>query len=407
MKKTLMDSSAVFQKRNILMIAYSDYIVDARIKREAETLAVNGWDVSILVLAQNKRPSTQMINNVKVIELNMRKFRGQGLVGYLFSYLHFFFRALIRCSVLTVKRLVDVVHVHNMPDFLVFTAILPRLLGKKVILDIHDSMVETYGGKFGKLPWWFYGLLYLEEKASAAFAHRIICVNHVQIRPLLQRGIPEKKTIVLLNVPNHKIFNLTVRADPTADPEHLNIVYHGTLDRALGIDLALHALNSVRQDFPAVRFHIIGVGRDQDLFAALIKELNLGPNVSYQTKLIPVYDLPKILHVMHIGIVPNRKNAATRFMLPVKLLEYVSLGIPTIAPRLDAIQYYFDEKSLTYYEPGNVDDMARALRYLCGSAETRKTQAEIALKMLDRYGWPQHQHDLLNLYAGLIKKKDS
>lgn len=35
-----------------------------------------------------------------------------------------------------------------MPDFLVFTAVVPKLLGTKVILDMHDPMPELYMSKF-------------------------------------------------------------------------------------------------------------------------------------------------------------------------------------------------------------------------------------------------------------------
>jgi glycosyltransferase involved in cell wall biosynthesis len=400
-------NSRSFPEKRICMIAYSEYFSDSRIRREAETLAANGWDVSVLMLPQSKRAKPEVLNNVRAMGVNMRKYRGYGLTSYFISYINFFLHSLVTCSMLTLKGQVDIIHVHNMPDFLVFAAILPRILGRKIILDIHDSMLETYAGKFGKLPKWLYWLLFLEEKISAAFVHRIICVNHVQIRPLLQRGIPEKKITVLMNVPDHKIFNLTVRADPSADPEHYNIVYHGTLDRALGIDLALHAVNRIRKDIPSVRFYIIGKGKDQEAFAALIKDLHLESNVSLQTKLFQVQEMPKVLHTMHIGLISNRNNGATRYMLPVKLLEYVSLGIPAVAPALDPIRYYFDETMVSYYEPENLDDMVRAIRNLCNNPKTRRQQADNAFKMLDKYGWNTHQQDLLNLYAGLINKRTS
>jgi glycosyltransferase involved in cell wall biosynthesis len=394
-------NSHSFLKKRICMIAYSEYITDARIKREAQTLAANGWDVSLLMLPQSNHPETRVVNNVRLIELNIRKYLGYGLTKYFLSYISFFIRSLAACTIRTMRGQVDIVHIHNMPNFMVFAAILPRILGKKIVLDIHDSMLETYAGKFGKLPWWLSRLLFLEEKMSTAFASRVICVNHVQMRPLMRRGIPEKKITVLLNVPDHKIFNLSVRADPSKDTEHLNIVYHGTLDRALGIDMSLYAIDRVRRDIPSIRFNIIGSGKDQDAFAAIIKDLHLESNVSLQTTCFPVEEMPKILHAMHIGLISNRKNEATKYMLPVKLLEYVSLGIPVIAPTLDAIQYYFDDASLCYYEPENIDDMARAIRLLCGNADLRRRQAENADKMLDKYGWPRHQKDLLDLFAGL------
>ena len=387
------------------MIAYSNYIADARIKREAATLAVNGYEVSVMALAYNGSPGIEMVDNIKLIKLNISKYQGQSHVRYILSYLFFLLRSMAVCSKLALKRKIDIVHVHNMPNFLVFAGLLPRILGKKVILDIHDSMIETYSGKFGKLPWWLYWLLFLEEKISVTFAHRIICVNHVQLQPLLNRGISKGKITVLLNVPDDKIFNSSVRSNPKADIKHFNIVYHGTLDRALGVDLAFRAVNRIRQDIPTVRLNVFGQGKDQDMFTGMIKELNLESNVVYEKKLFPVHEIPKMLHEMHVGLIPNRNNVATQYMLPVKLLEYVSLGIPVVVPRLDAIRYYFDESSAGYYEPENLDDMVRALLVLYGSPEIRQRQIECAFKMLDKFGWSRHQLDLLDLYAGLTRKK--
>ena len=58
-------------------------------------------------------------------------------------------------------------------------------------------------------------------------------------------------------------------------------------------------------------------------------------------------------------------------MLPVKLLEYVHMGIPVIAPRLKTIQYYFSEDQVMYYEPGDVDGLADCMRQLPASAAMR------------------------------------
>ncbi len=64
---------------------------------------------------------------------------------------------------------------------------------------------------------------------------------------------------------------------------------------------------------------------------------------------------------MDIGVVGNRRSAAGDLMLPVKLLEYVSLGIPAVVPRLKAIEHYFSDEMVAFYEPDNVDSLADAI----------------------------------------------
>jgi len=88
---------------------------------------------------------------------------------------------------------VEVVHVHNMPNFLIFAGIIPRIFGRKMILDIHDSAPETFRGKFGKLSKPFYRILCLEESICCALAHKVVCVNDVQREVLIKWGISAKK----------------------------------------------------------------------------------------------------------------------------------------------------------------------------------------------------------------------
>ena len=104
---------------------------------------------------------------------------------------------------------------------------------------------------------------------------------------------------------------------------------------------------------------------------------------------------------MDIGIIGNRKDMATELMLPVKMLEYIAMGIPVVAPKLKTIEYYFNEKMLCFYEPENVESMADAIYKLYKDEKLRKKQAKNAKTFLDKYGWETHKMDLINLYRNL------
>jgi glycosyltransferase involved in cell wall biosynthesis len=88
-------------------------------------------------------------------------------------------------------------------------------------------------------------------------------------------------------------------------------------------------------------------------------------------------------------------------MLPVKLLEYVSMDIPVVAPRLRTIEYYFTDEMVSYFEPENVDSLAHAISSLLNDEHRRTSQAEKAKAFLDQYGWDKHRYDLINLYREL------
>ena len=390
-------------KKNILMLAYTSYPADARIRREAETLAFqDGYSVSILTLKEESFPRAYNLDGVNIIEVNLNKYQGKNNVRYLFSYLQFMLISFLKCNRLFFLKKIDIIHVHNMPDFLVFAAIIPRLFGKRLILDIHDSMPETYYTKFKNKSKLIYRVLCWEEAICCRLANKIICVNHPQREELIKRGIDAKKIEISMNIPDNKRFNLKEKEKYTKKPGNtFKLVYHGTQAKRLGIDLAIKAVAKLVDKIPGLEFHIIGTGDDLEDFIKESIDLGVEKYVRFSKKIIPLEDLTKILTEMDMGIVANRKNIATELMLPVKMLECIALNIPVIAPRLRTIEYYFSDDMVKYFEPDNVDSLARVILEAYRDEQKRNTQVIMARKFLEKYGWEKHQMNLINLYRNL------
>ena len=387
------------------MVAYTNYLMDARVRREAETLAsLRDYNVLVLVLKEAHYPNTYLLDGVEVRELNASKYRGKSNGRYLMSYLLFLFMAFFACNELWRKKSLDIVHIHNMPNFLVFSAIIPYLFGKKLILDIHDTVIETYATKFeGISSKIFSKFFYIEEAVCCAIANKIICVNHTQRDVLLKRGIPESKIVILMNVPDPIRFNYSRKIKRHIDKRgSFNLVYFGTISKRLGVDLAIRAVSKIANKVPELEFHILGSGDDLQEFMSLSKELGVERSIRFYRKIFPLEELINILDDMDMCIVPNRRNSATELMLPVKMLESVALGIPVVVPRLKAIEYYFSDDMVGYFEPGNVDSMADAILDAYNNESKRINRSEQARLFLKKYGWDTHKQDLFNLYKSLL-----
>ncbi len=385
--------------KHVCMIAYTNYATDARVRREAETLAETGeFHVTFLSLMEGKTARSYVRDGVHVRELRIRKYRGKNRARYILSYFLFLALAFLECAGRAFTGKLDVAHVHNMPNFIVFAAIPAKCLGKKVILDIHDSVPETYLAKFSTgRPGNLYRLLCMEERISCGIADRIICVNHPQMEALARRGMPAEKIVVSMNVPDPRLFPKT-DGKTGGGGKTIRIVYHGTITKRLGIDLAIRAVARLSKPCPDLRFIILGDGDDAAEFAGLIQSLHAEETIRFENRMIPVEDLRAFLSDMDIGIVANRKNIATDLMLPVKMLEYIALGIPVAAPRLKTITWYFTDDMISFFEPENVDSIAGAIETLVRSPERRRQQSRNAGAFFEEYGWEKRKHDLLNLY---------
>ncbi len=387
----------------VCMIAYTNYVFDARVRREAETLASHGYEVLCLTTKNGGNAGQFLLDGVQVRELGVSKYRGKSRLAYVGSYLRFLLSSSAACLALLVRRRLDVVHVHNVPDFLVFAGLLPRFGGSKVVLDIHDSVPETFASKFSDATI-LKKTLCLEEKLSALVAHRVICVNHPQQALLVERGIPDSKTFISMNVPDPRIFTpgaagrRVERKDGT-----FNLVYHGTMAERLGVDLIIRAVAALRQRIQGLRLHLWGDGDDLASFRALASELLVDDVVVFNRKGFPPQELAGHLGSMDVGVVGNRRGSAGDLMLPVKLMEYVSLGIPAVVPRLKAINYYFSDDMVSYFEPEDVGSMADAIHQLHQQPERYRRQAEQAHGFLRQYGWERQGDELVKFYQKLLE----
>lgn len=397
--------SAPASPTRVCMLAYTNYASDARVRREAEALcAEKDFQVDFFSLKENGKPRQYRLNGVRVHELDISKYQGKSRCRYILFYSRFWLAAAAALNRMLKKGQLDIVHVHNMPNFMVFTAILPRLRGKPVVLDMHDTIPETYVSKFGESSQKdiLFRLLCLEERLCCALANKVFCVNQVQRDTLVARGLNPEKSLVLLNVPDPKIFYQPVPdKDRPDNGRKFKLVYHGTITKRLGIDLAIRAVEQLKKDIGNLEFWVVGKGDDLEEFISLSQELGIGDQVHFGKEMVPLENLRNLICDMDVGIIANRRDPATELMLPVKMLEYIALGIPVVAPELKTIRHYFDETMVCFFTPEDVDSLANAINCLYRDKTRKENQIQSAGGFLENYGWETHKHQLIDMYREL------
>ena len=380
-----------------LMIAYTTYMHDGRVKRHAEALAERGDHVDVICLATGEQP---VANGVNVIGLPMPRYRGASKSAYLRSYLRFFSMAAQRAAKMSLRQRYDVVIVCTMPDAVIVCAILPKFLGSKVVLDVHDTMPELYRDKFGGARGAAGAkVLMLEERVSSWWADRVLAVHDLHRDRLRQAGVAANKIHVVMNSPDTRIFSLRKNGD--SPPNQFTLICHGTVTRRLGLDIAIDAVAALRSEIPELRLKVIGEGDRLAESRALVERLGLLNRVSFMD-LVPVEKLPALLVKADVGLVPYRPSSATHLMLPVKLLDYATLGIPVIAARLRTVEYYFGDGAVELFEPGNATDLARAIRLLYRNPDLRQRLVERAREALDALNWQNQRNEYYRAIDSLL-----
>ena len=394
-------SKNISTSKRVCMIAYTHYPFDGRVRLEAESLVTWGYEVWFLVPKEKATPRTYTLAGVTVREVNVGKYGDKNKLRYVFSYMAFLAFALVECTRLFFQSKIKVVHIHNMPNGLVFAALVPRLFGCKVVLDLHDTVPETYQAKFGRISPLLLWSLCLEERVCCSVADRIICVNHVQREAVIERGVPANKIATVITMPRF------IRPHQSRKEEQVfRMVNHGTMSKRLGNDLIIEAAAKLVHEIPGFQLHIIGGGDNLNQLLFLSRFLDLGKHVYFHDG-VPWDKLAEKLSTMDVGVVANRVNTATALMLPSKLIDYVVLGIPAIVPRLKAIEYYFSPDMVSYFDPEDVDSMVTATVCLYKDKTRREHQAIAARRFLEENRWDDRRHGLKALYENLFEEAKS
>lgn len=384
---------------NACMVAYTFYESDGRVMRYAKALAQTGASVEAIVLRRPGQVAQESLDGVSVLRIQEREKNEKGKLAYLWRMLQFLGRSTLVVSRQHWRKRYHVIHVHSVPDFEIFAAILAKLTGAKVILDIHDIVPEFYAAKFGKAnDSWIFRILVGIERASCAFADHVIIANDLWGNRLVERSVRAEKCTCLINFPDVGVFRPRLRTR-TRDGRYL-IVYPGSLNQHQGLDLAIEAVALVRTVHPDVELEIWGEGPEKERLREQIKDLGLETYVRLRGTR-PIEEIAQVMANADLGVVPKRNDSFGGDAFSTKILEFMALGVPLVVAETRVDRYYFDDSLLRFFEPGNARELADAILEVRRDPIGTEGRVARALEFVSRNNWGARKADYLDLVARL------
>ena len=212
-------------------------------------------------------------------------------------------------------------------------------------------------------------------------------------------GLNEKKAYVIRNFADPKLFNV-MKYKKQFKNDKFTIIYHGTIAERFGLKIVLQGLASIIKEFPFIHFNIYGKGDGVDSLLKDIYILSLDNNVTYHGQ-VPLDQLPKIIADSDLGIVSYIHNDATNLMLPLKLMEYITMEIPVLTVKNKSIGYYFNENDLAYYKSGDSKSFAKELSDLISSSKKIHELKKRTCILNERLNWKSEKEKYLNIIKTL------
>ncbi|GLP96747.1 glycosyltransferase family protein [Paraferrimonas sedimenticola] len=382
--------------KRVLMVVHSYYKEDTRVRREAQALIRAGYDVDVVCLNKGHEPQNEVFEEVSIYRCDVKRSESRGKLDYIWEYLSFFFGAFAKCSRLAFKHKYRVFEAHNMPNFLVFCGLIPRLRGARVLLDMHDSMPELYVNIFGIKSKWLKRFLFAEEWMSNKFAHASMTANLPIAKLLGDRNNCE--FFVLHNTPDPKVLPQVESVE--LEQQYVRLFHHGNIHRRYGLERILPTLSLLNQGSNSSQFRLEVHG--QGPWYAEVQQQATEQNVAQHCDFHGAFNPESIgphLAQADIGLVLNHKDDLTDLLLPVKMLEYISFRIPVICPRTAAIEDYFDDECVFYFD--NDDELEQLVRYIAAHPEEVSQKVEKAYQIYSDITWPREQERFVRFVEAL------
>jgi glycosyltransferase involved in cell wall biosynthesis len=388
----------------VAMVHLSDWKLDSRIQRLARALAERGDEVHLVCIGE---PTVEDCGAGRIVVHPVMSAKPQGGYGaYLAGYGGFLLAATRKLAALGRRQRLDMVEAHNMPDLLTAAAIVPRLKGTPVVLNVHDTFPELFATKFDRAPRDpLVRLVELEERVSALLADRVITVTEEAADRLHSRGVGVGRTVVVMNTPDESAFGPARQpvCVPTDGP--VKVLYHGGLAPRFGVEVLVRSIGHLNGSRERVQLRVIGSGEDRDRLAGIAHEI-APERIDVAAEPVPFAEIPNELAAAHVGVVPTIQDHFTELLLPVKLMEYVHAGLPVVASRLPAIERYFGDEAARLFEPGSAPELAAAIEDILHDPAAAQQRAARATDRLAPLGWSEQRRRYLAMVDELTAARE-
>jgi glycosyltransferase involved in cell wall biosynthesis len=294
--------------------------------------------------------------------------------------------------VLALKEKADIYHFHD-PDIIPYGLVL-KLLGRKVIYDVHEDYPEQFLNKEWIGNYTLRKIISVPfnifEKLSVKIFDGVVTATSC-----IAAKFPENKTITLRNLP---ILELMDKAKPPNWEKNKPIViYSGGLSRIRGIKEIIQAMDFIENK---AKLWLLGEWENEE-FKQECENLTGWKYATYLGQ-IPYGQHYSLIKTADLGLVnffplPNQERA-----MPNKPFEYMACSLPMVMSNFPYWQEIFGQCAV-FVDPYDPKDIAEKILHLLDNSNEAKKLGDKGRELIEEeYNWETESRKLIDLYKGLL-----
>jgi glycosyltransferase involved in cell wall biosynthesis len=374
------------------------YPQDVRVRYEAQSLLRRGYRVRVIAPRGRKQARREHVEDVDVerfwLPMDHRGRVRDLLCEYIVAHAQLYVR-----GARAVLRGADVLHVHNPPDSLFPPALLGRRIGCRLVFDQHDLFPDLFEAKFGRTP--VLGVVRAAQRASLRLADLVIVTNESQREAALDAGARSDAIAVVRNALQEAELasGPPPRTGPLDDPQ---LVYVGALESQDGVERIPDLLQTLISEhgLSGTRLIIVGFGAARAPLERQLAQLGLIDRVTFTGRT----EHRRVLEIVanaDICIDTAECTDVNHRSTMVKVVEYLSLGRPTVAFALRETQRTVGDAA-ALAECGHWEHFAALVAEIARSDTLRYELADRARARAKALVWERSEASLLGAYDRLL-----
>ncbi len=377
--------------------------LDRRVWQESCTLRDAGYEV--VVICPRMRGYTALMETLDGIHIYRHWISDEagGFFGFILEYLSALWGEMRLAWKVWRRHRFKVIHLCNPPDLLFLVALPFKLLGVRVIYDVHDLWPEMFEAKFEKRGLFYY-LVRIAESMTYRISDLVLATNETVRRVALERGRKTQDTVfVVRTAPKISTGEVSVNPELKKNRQFL-VGYVGVMGNADGVEYLVRAADhlvnkSGRLD---VQFLLMGTGPEYDHLVSLRDSLGLQEFVDLPGRVSNEF-LFSALKTIDLGVSCDPKNTYNDGCTMNKVLEYMAFGkaqvmFDLVEGRASALE------ASNYVVRNSSEDLAQEIIDLLEQPKQREKMGAFGKKRLqEQLNWEKSVESLLSAYRKVLE----
>lgn len=248
-----------------------------------------------------------------------------------------------------------------------------------------------------------------QARQTYRIARRVLCLSEATRRRLVEYWhVPEEKIVVLPLAADTELFG--ARYDASEVRRSLGfgdepvVGFVGSFQLWHGLENLVESFVDVRQHVPRARLLLIGDGPARQTIEECAHTLQVQDAITI-TGRVSYRDIPRYLAAVDVAVAPYPKLKYEMWFSPLKLYEYMAAGKAIVASRCGQIPDVLqDGHTGLLVEPGDVADLARALRQAIADPDLRQRLGANARRQAEtRHSWAHVAEKLKEIYREVLE----